>query len=338
MQWNLSVQRELMSNLTMTLAYVGSRGVHMPLRMGDMDIVLPTLTSEGYLWPSTGGVRINPSFGRIDPLIWGSDSYYDALELGLVKRVSHGFQLQGSYTWGRAIDTGSGSVAPDSLANGVDTFYFNPGITRGLSDFDVSQNLTISYTWTIPTPGSLHGFVDWAARGWEFGGIFTARTGVPFTPLIAPDPLGEGNSSAQDFPDRVPGCSLVHSGNVTNYINLSCFAVPMAKPSIASQCVPFPAVTGSCENLLGNAGRNEMVGPGEEELDFSLFKNTYVRENFNVQFRVEAFNVFNHSNFNPPIDNSMLFDVTGAPVGGAGLIDSTSTTNRQIQLGLKLIW
>jgi hypothetical protein len=98
---------------------------------------------------------------------------------------------------------------------------------------------------------------------------------------------------------------------------------------------------GTCSNLLGNAGRNGLIGPGLVNVDLGVFKNnriTKISENFNVQFRAELFNVFNHSNFASPIDNSTLFDSTGAPVPGAGLIDQTATSSRQVQFGLKIIW
>ena len=97
-------------------------------------------------------------------------------------------------------------------------------------------------------------------------------------------------------------------------------------------------VSGTCSNLLGNAGRNVSNGPGSVNFDFSLFKDNKINENMNLQFRAEFFNLFNHSTFLPPIDNSTLFDQTGAPVGGAGAIDATSTTNREIQFALKLIF
>ena len=115
----------------------------------------------------------------------------------------------------------------------------------------------------------------------------------------------------------------------------------MATPAIAAQCTPFSSVPGSCANLLGNVGRNSVVGPGLVNLDFSLMKNNYIpriSENFNVQFRAEFFNILNRANFAAPIDNSTLFDQTGAPIGGAGAVDSTSTTSREIQFALKLIW
>ena len=91
-------------------------------------------------------------------------------------------------------------------------------------------------------------------------------------------------------------------------------------------------------NLLGNGGRNEVVGPGLVNFDFSLFKENKIKENLKMQFRAEFFNVFNHSNFESPIDNSTLFNQDGSPVGGAGLIDATSTANREIQFALKLIF
>jgi len=103
--------------------------------------------------------------------------------------------------------------------------------------------------------------------------------------------------------------------------------------------VPFPL----CFNLRGNAGRNILIGPGLTELDFSVFKNNYIRrisERFNVQFRAEIFNILNHANFAPPVtpDNSDIFDGTGAPTGVAGLLSRTTTTAREIQFAVKIIF
>jgi hypothetical protein len=351
MQWNLNVQRELMPNLTATIAYVGSRGVHQPYRADDINTTLPTLTSAGYLWPSPigSGTVLNPTVGRMDSLQWINDTFFDGLEGQLVKRMSHGFQVQGSYTWSRAIDEGAGSDASDPFLSSIPSlFYFLPKYRRAGADFNPSQNLVINYIWNIPTPSSLRGPAAWATRGWQLGGIFQVRTGLAFTPIIGGDPLGLNNSSPFAYPDRLrgPGCgSLVNPGNVKNYIKLQCFALPRATPAIAAQCVPFrpggsgnPIAVGTCSNLLGNGGRNEVYGPGVENFDFSLFKDTKIKENWNLQFRAEFFNVFNHSNFEAPINNSALFDNTGTPVGGAGLIDATSTANRQIQFALKLIF
>jgi hypothetical protein len=135
------------------------------------------------------------------------------------------------------------------------------------------------------------------------GGIVAAETGVPITVLIGGDPLGLNSNDPFAFPNRLtgPGCSsAVNPGNPNNYIKLNCFSVPMATPSIAAACTPFSAVPGSCSNLLGNAGRNTVVGPGLVNFDFSLFKNNYVKrisESFNLQLRAEFFNVLNRANF-----------------------------------------
>jgi hypothetical protein len=87
--------------------------------------------------------------------------------------------------------------------------------------------------------------------------------------------------------------------------------------------------------------RNSLIGPGLVNLDFSLFKNNPIRrisETFNIQFRAEFFNILNHADFLPPIDNETLFSASGAPVGGAGAIDATSIPSREIQFGIKVIW
>jgi hypothetical protein len=115
----------------------------------------------------------------------------------------------------------------------------------------------------------------------------------------------------------------------------------MAPASLVAQCVPFSAVPGSCANLLGNSGRNSVVGPGLVDFDLSFFKNNYITkisETFNAQFRVEFFNIFNRANFAVPVDNSTLFDQSGNPVPGAGAIDQVATPPREIQFALKLIW
>jgi len=347
MQWNFNVQRQLRPELTAMVAYVGSRGVHQLFRADEMNMVMPTLTPVGYLWPfpAGSGKVLNPNFGRIDNATWGSNSFYDALELQIVKRMSHGFQVQGSYTWGKSIDEGSGSLLGDPFGNGISSlFWFDRKLRRGLSDFNVGQNLVINYTWNVTAPKSLKGAAGWALGGWQLGGILQARTGLPFTTTVGGDPLGTNDNDPWAFPNRLsrPGCgSDVNPGNTNNYIKLNCFSVPMATPSIAAVCTPFSAVPGSCSNLLGNAGRNSLIGPGLLNFDFSLFKNNHIKrisENFNVQFRAEFFNIFNRANFASPTDNFTLFDQTGASVSGAGLIDSTSTTAREIQVALKLIW
>jgi hypothetical protein len=267
--------------------------------------------------------------------------------------MAHGIQVQTSFTWGRSIDTSSSSGVGDTFSNSIASpLWFDMKAERGLSDFNVSKILVINGTWEVPTRKSLSGPASWVANGWELGVIFKASDGVPFTPTFGTDgdPQGLNSSDPWAFPNRLggSGCNtLTNPGNPDNYIKTQCFAVPTA-PSQAFYNANCDSSVGDpttlqCFNLRGNAGRNILIGPGEVNLDFSIFKNNRVRrisETFNAQFRAEFFNVLNHANFSVPVtpDNTDIFDSTGAPTGVAGLLTSTTTTAREIQLALKISW
>ena len=353
MQWNLSVQQALTPDTTLLIAYVGSRAIHNALQTDDSNIVMPTtVTPQGYLWPAAGGQVLNPSVARISSTFFNSDAVYHALQVQVSKKMSHGFQVQGAYTWSRSIDTSSGATDGDQFRNGISSLmFFDRKLRRGPSDFNVTHNLVFNYVWDIPSPHSLSGPLAWSLGGWELGGILTLSGGVPFTAILGGDPLGLASTDPFDYPNRLagPGCnSLVNPGNPANYIKLECFGLPTAPASLQSQCATFkgagsPPPSGQvyCSNLLGNEGRNSLIGPGLTDFDMSLFKTIPVKrisESFTVQFRTEVFNILNHANFNPPTNNEVLFDGSGASVAGAGLIDSTSTTSRQIQFALKVVW
>jgi hypothetical protein len=379
MQWNLSVARELSSTLAVTVGYVGSRGVHQPYRVDNIDMVIPTLTSAGYLWPcgpdgsgnpcvagfnSSGAPTstINPNFGRINATLWQANSFYDALQVDVAKRVSHGVTFHAAYTWGKSIDTLSATEADDAFPNGLfNQIYFDQRTTRGLSDFNVEHNVVLSATWEVPGPRKDSKLPEWAFGGWQLVALYKASTGQPFTPILGGDPEATKLDETGEVPSIVPGCNLVNSNfkkdpNGPVYINSSCFILPQATAAIASECQPFglraagtngpsdpgsPGILGSCANLHGNLGRNVIIGPGLSKLDLSVFKNNYIRrisESFNAQFRAEIFNVFNRANFASPTDNLQVFDQNGQSIPTGGLIDSTQTTSRQIQFALKLIW
>ncbi|MGH9359760.1 MAG: TonB-dependent receptor domain-containing protein [Terriglobia bacterium] len=354
MQWNFNIQHALTPSTTLTAGYLGSHGVHLPFRSEEMDEVIPTLTSSGYVWPrpSGSGTRINPAFGNIRGVMFETGASYDALEVGLQKRMSHGLQAQGSFTWGKSIDNSSGSVAGDQFGNSIPALWnwFNTSVSRGVSDFNIGKTLVLNFTWDAPGLKSASGPANWITNGWELGAIYTASDGVPFTPTLGSqgDPLGLNGNHPQDYPNRLtgPGCgTLVNPGNPNNYIKTNCFAVPTAPSAAfyAANCDPAFAIP-TCINLAGNAGRNILTGPGLSDLDFSLFKNNYIKrisENFNVQFRVEVFNILNRANFLPPTnpDNTDIFDDKGTASSVAGLLTSTgSNTSREIQFALKVIW
>src|SRR6266851_4377822 len=330
MQWNLTMQRELLAGLSLRAGYVGSRAVRQPFRTEDADIVPPTLTPQGYLWPSPvgSGTRLNLNAGRITAGFWDGRSYYDALQIQIKKKIGSASQLAGSYTWSKTIDTGSGSMVGDEYTNSIASpLFFDLKLNRGLADFNVSHNLNLNYTWALGTPKRKTGFGVLALGGWQLGGVFEASTGVPFTPGFAGDSLGVGSTEPNvDVPNVLagPGCgSNVNAGNPNHYIRTQCFGVPN----------PI--------TLRGNLGRNTLTGPGLLNFDLSVVKNNYVKrvsDAFNVQFRTEFFNVFNRANFAPPLEHKNIFDAGGAPLADAGLITSTQTPSRQIQFALKVIW
>jgi outer membrane receptor protein involved in Fe transport len=383
MQWNLNIQQQITPSLAALVAYVGSRGVHQPFRVDEANLVLPTKTPLGYLWPQTdvlGNIYspgvcnqtdpngsdpaqcappnpINPNFGSVRGMFYRGSSYYNALETQLSKRMSHGFQVQGAFTWSKSIDTSSASVAGDTFGNSISSLpWFDLKLNRALSDFNVGRTFVVNGTWELPTPKALSAPAQWALGGWQLGLIFTAADGVPFTATwgTGSDPLGSLSSDDWDVPNRLggPGCkTLTRPGNPTNYIKTECFAVPtvtdpvlwskICSPSSPSAGGPVPSPL--CFNLRGNAGRNILIAPGLTELDFSVFKNNYIRkisERFNVQFRAEIFNILNHANFAPPVtpDNTDIFDGTGSPTGVAGLLSKTSTTAREIQFAVKIVF
>jgi Carboxypeptidase regulatory-like domain/TonB dependent receptor/TonB-dependent Receptor Plug Domain len=393
-QWNLNLQYQLTPSLAAFVAYVGSRGVHQPFRVDEADLVIPTKTPSGYLWPKVdvlGNVfsaqcnqtdangsdpaqcappnTINPAFGSVRGMFYDGRSYYNALELQLAKRLSHGFQMQGTYTWAKSIDTSSATLAGDAFGNSISSLdWFDLKLTRGLSDFNVGRTLVINATWELPTAKSFTGPVGWLTNGWELGMIFTASDGVPFTPTwgTGADPAGTLSSDDFAYPNRLsgPGCgTAVNPGNPTAYIKTQCFGVPVAPnqaffdancdpapPTFTTPTnnVPLPPGDLRCFNLRGNAGRNTLIGPGVESLDFSIFKNNKIRrisENFNVQFRVEMFNILNHPNFAPPGPGDGNTDIfapngdSGAPPNGtAGALVRTTIAERQIQFAIKVIF
>jgi hypothetical protein len=347
MQWNLNVQREITTNLAVLVGYVGSRGVHQQFRVDDADMNLPTLTPYGYLFPLNPPQPVlNPNFAGIRSLWWNSNSSYDALVTSATKRMRHGVQFQGSFTWGKSLDNNSAGVGPDSFQNSIPSLHwYNYRLTKGVSDYNISRTLTLSTTWNLPGFKDSSGLVHWVLGGWELGGIFTAHDGMPVTPLIGGDPLHQNSTDPWAFPDRLtgPGCSsLVNPGNVNNYIKTQCFAMPTA-PSQAfytTNCDPTVAYP-ICANLRGNAGRNIIIGPGLVNLDFSLFKNMPVKkisESFNIQFRAEFFNVLNHTSFQAPFGSNVLFNPDGSAASGAGALQSTAIDSREIQFALKFVW
>src|SRR5579863_5018488 len=220
-QWNINVQRQITSTLTATVGYIGSHGVHMLIRGDDFDMVIPTQVSPGqWLWPaaanpnypkSLGGqqdLRVNPNFGLIRGIDWNTDSTYEAGQFSLQKRMSHGFQFGGSYTYSRSMDSDSATILGDAFSNSITTWYwFAPSISRAPSDYNFTHTAVINAIWQVPGPRA--GLARAVLGGWQLGGIFKANSGIPTTPLISGDPMGVQNNGSDTFgiPDRVAGCN-----------------------------------------------------------------------------------------------------------------------------------
>jgi hypothetical protein len=321
MQWNANVQRDIARGLTVMLGYAGSRGIHLANFINDFNMVLPASTPQGWVWPVAGtATRLNPAVGQIAGTLWNGNSFYDSLQAQLTRRLAKGLQASATFTWAKSIDDGSSSLASDTFTNTVQQLFFDAKGSRGPSDFDVRRNFTANYIWELPKPKTGAAVLDGLARGWQWGGTLRASTGTPFTPQIGGDPLGMLSSSTFDRPNVVAGCgSPVNSGNPLHYINTQCFSFPQAR-------------------TFGNVGRNILTGPGLLNFDTSLFRNIAISERLHAQFRAELFNVLNHANFAPPVQNASVFGANGSPVATAGLIASTLTSSRQVQFGLKLIW
>jgi len=371
LNWNLNIQREIAPTWTAMVGYVGSRSVHLSVAADDINLVQPstTATSAGILIP-IGGTAIDPNWAGgtggagIRPVIFDGSSSYEGAQAQLKKSIGHGVQGQLSYTYGKCRDTSSAPVTGDTYVNSIAVpLLLVKSYRIGACDFDIRQTLVGTFIWDVPGPKS--GLASYVGGGWELGAIVTATTGSPFTPTVGAgnDPLGTGFNGdfSMDYPDFIKGCNLIHGG--VNYLNTGCFTLPSAPTAFATaNCVPNNAVTktgfynpGSltvpagmtfCQNLLGTAGRNSLYGPGLKTVDFSIFKNTHlpkISETFNVQFRAEFFNILNHPNLAAPnflndSNNNSIFNLDGSLSGNAGVIGSTSTSSRQIQLGLKLVW
>jgi hypothetical protein len=326
-QWNLSLEWQLHPSVSIIVGYVGSRGIHQPFRADDANLVLPKKTPLGYQWPTPigSGTPLNPTSGRVDYLGWIGHSFYDALQAQARTTLLKTLQMQASYTWGKSLDTGSATIAGDQFANSVSSLpWYDLRLARGPSDFNIGQTLSVHLTYAAPSPKDGSG--RWYLRDWRFVGNFTASGGSPFTPVIGGDPLGTRSSDPYDVPNRLygSGCSsATNRGNPAAYLKVGCFAFPN------------PA------NILGNLARNSILGPELSNLDVSIFKDNHLRriaDLLNLQLRAEIFNVVNHPNFLPPLDHRSVFNAQGQLINGAGQIDTTSTTSRQLQLGIKAVW
>lgn len=312
--WNFNIQRELFKKSVLEVAYVGSKGTKL-LTARDINQPQPSALPPGL--PVVP--RPNPRFDDINLLESRGNSTYHALQAKFQQRLSHGLSALVSYTWSKSIDDASNFFTSAGDANFPQNSY-NVRAERGRSNFDVAHRLSASYNYILPFgKGQKYaadaGWVTTLLTGWETFGIVTLQTGRPFTVALLSeiDNSGTGRSvlgfGANDRPNLV-GNPELSNPTPGRWFNTAAFTFPP-------------------QGQFGNAGRNILDGPGYQNVNASLLKNTKLTEQVNLQFRAEFFNLFNHPNYNLP-DNFL-----GSPTFG---VISSARDPRHIQFGLKLLF
>ena len=293
---------------------------------------VPPILVNGRPFVVAGTPRLNQNLGAATIRYSDAQSFYNGLQIELKRRFSHGFQLQSAYTWAKNIDDSTTGVALTDFNEGAGSQAYNPKVDRGLSALSQSQTLVINGVYLVPSPIQ-SGFVSHFLGGWQLSSIFSVSSGTPFYPRIsgrsAPD---QSRSTGGQRPDLVAGRSFssIVLGDPNQYFDPKAFVLPPPPPP------GFPAGSG----FYGNAGRNILIGPGFENFDLSLMKNTplKIKEGDRLEFRAEFFNLFNRANFAVPSSLQVLNPANGQYIAGAGKISKTVSSSRQMQFGLKLIF
>ncbi len=343
LQYNLALERQLPGNMVVTVAYGGSRGINI-LRIKDGNPTVPLVLADGrQFWPNNPP-RTNPNWNSsIELKTMDGNSFYNSLQVGLSKRLSHGLQFQSSYTWSKTIDETQGTQNVDNTASA--SFGADPthrSVDRGLAAFDVAQNWRFNAIYHFPGLG-LDGIQGKLLNGWWVSGILSLQSGYPLTPALNTNRSRSGvnnGGSGIDRPDLVTGRS---NGNIVQGTTAGCRGVAAGQKLGGTSLYFDPcAFAIPTVGFLGTAGRNILLGPGFANVDFSLVKDTALRflgEGGKLEFRAEIFNILNRANFAEP--NRTVFaavnDVEN-PLGNVGQITSTSGASRQIQFGLKILF
>jgi hypothetical protein len=315
--YNFNVQQEVSSTLGVTAGYYGNAGRHLRLGRNLNQLVngvrpWPTLSANSPIRPGAGLANITLADSA-------GNSSYNALWLTATKRFSHGLQANVSYTWSKSLDY-------NSLNSSALTVQDSNHIAgdRGLSDFNAAHRFTFSGIYEFPFKSNK---LAKLVEGWQLSPIVQLQTGNPLNLITTVNTVTGVTSIRPDLIGPVSvGLTSAANGN-PQYIQ-------------AAACT---TMTAGCSLLIanhfGSMGRNVLIGPGFEDVDLSLLKNTRFHERYNVQFRADAFNLFNHPNFGQP--NRVVSTAAGNTFGQ---ITSTrfpvgdSGSSRQLQLALKFIF
>jgi hypothetical protein len=341
-QWSFTVERQLMKNLMLRVRYVGSEAYHVLANIdtneavpqicqnpagclsgGNLAASKAVTVSQGTLYePSTPGKLPNPYVGPGQTWFYVGTANYHGGTVSLDKRASKGLTFIANYTYSKSMDinsAGSSNLITNEPITILDRY--NLDLSRGPSSFSVKHVFSANYLYQLPFgkgqafANSGNGIVERTVGGWVWTGNFLTQTGFPFTPLVGTNISGTGDTQNPDVPNRNPnfhGAVIEH--NVHQWYNPTAFTLPLA-------------------GTFGDVSRSSLVGPGLTSFSTSLIKHILITDRFNLEFRAEGFNVFNHSNFATP--TSTTFSGTNYN-SAAGTITATATTSRQLQFALKL--
>ena len=232
--------------------------------------------------------------------------------MGLNRRFSHNVQSQLSYTWSKCMDDASGTYG---LEGGIPWSYpLNGSFDRGRCLFDRPQVLKWSGVYALPFTQNI------LVKGWQLSGNLTAQSGSPWNVTVGFDQAGDAVAGSERPNLMLPeGQAIV--GNVSQWANPAAFSLP-------------------APGTFGNLQRDFLPGPGIVTFDFATMKETQIKEHLRLQFRAEFFNLFNHANFSLPNASAFVQAAAGGgnPNPTFGKITSTTTSSRQIQFALKLMF
>jgi hypothetical protein len=332
-QWNLDLQYELKPNWMIDLAYVGTKGTHLP---APRDLNQPDLLT---------GIPPYPQFSSILFMEARALSNYHALQFRSEKRVARGLAFLTAYTFAKSIDDSS-AVFAGSVGSGVPQDSNNLRAERGLSDFDTRHRLAFSYLYDLPFGAgqrwlNQESVLYHLLGNWQISGILTLQSGRPFTVNLTA-PRNPGAIVAFGVPDRPDVIAdPFTAGAVMANSNPACHATVSQGGLAADRVRTTRTWFNPCAfdlppaGRFGTEGRNQMTSPGTNNLDFSVFKSFQIRKEKNLlQLRLEIFNLFNHP----------LFDIPNHTFGEAafGSIQSANFYGnrppRQLQLGFKYIF
>ncbi len=275
-QWNFNIQREFAGSWLGTAAYVGSKGNHLFNQLERN----PAIYRVGATAGNTNARRIYaPAFANVNSQQSTGNSIYHSMQLSLNRRFTRGFSLLASYTWSKLIDDSSGD-------GGIATDPFNFRNQRGLSNLDVPHRFVGSFIYELPRMKAANAFARHLLGGWDVNGILTFESGTPFTVSS-----GRDNSFSGVNADRA------------DLIGNPFLSTDRPRGELVNRYFNIDAFTFNAVGTFGTSGRNILRGPGNANVDTGLFKSIAITETHRLQFRAEAFNLFNRVNLGNPNAN-----------------------------------